>query len=134
RLLEISIQAVYIGAESEELLRTRRAGRYLAFMWRSLTPRIKHRLHPAARASWSSWARKFGRFIPRKAKRWGPDFRTMFKEIGSEDLYIDDYSFLSAIAHGIGDSQVFQHSVRRVRVHSHEFAPVLLVYGSRYYL
>jgi hypothetical protein len=134
RLLELSIQVVYIGAESVEEERLRRAGCYLAFMWRQLPPRIKHRLPPHVRRQWTSLGRSYGRFVPRKAKKWGPDFRTMFKQAGSEDLYLKDYSILSAIAHGTADSQVFQFASPAIRVHSHEFAPILLVYSSRYYL
>ena len=58
----------------------------------------------------------------------------MFREIGSEMLYVRDYSFLSAIAHGRPDNQFFTFSSSTIRVHSHEFAPALLQYSSRYYL
>jgi hypothetical protein len=134
RLLELSVQAVYIGAESEQPEQLRRAGRYLAFLWRQLPGRMKHRLPSSLRAEWTGWARKYGRLVPARAKQWGPTFREIFREVGAEDLYLQDYSFLSAIAHGSSDAQVFQHSVRRVRLHSHDFAPIVLVYASRYYL
>jgi len=58
----------------------------------------------------------------------------MFCEIGGEKVYLKDYSFLSAIAHGRPDNQFFTFSSSTIRVHSHEFAPVLLGYSSRYYL
>jgi len=134
RLLELSVQAVYIGAESVERERLRRAGKYLAYLWRQLTPTLKKRLPPGIRKNWTDWARRYGRFVPLRAKRWGPDFRTMFREVGSEDLYLTDYAFLSSMAHGAADSQVFQYSVRRVRIHRHDFVPILLVYSSRYYM
>ncbi len=134
RLLELSVQAVYIGAESVESQRIRRAGKYLAYLWRQLTPTLKKRLPPGVRKDWTTWARRYGRFVPRTAKRWGPDFRSMFKEVGREDLYLTDYAFLSSMAHGAADSQVFQYSVRRIRIHRHDFAPVVLVYSSRYYM
>ncbi len=134
RLMELGVQAVYIGAESEDRERKKRAGQYLAFMWRQLPPRIKHRLPSAARREWSAIARGYGRFVSARAKSWGPNWRDMFREIGSESLYVKDYSFLSAIAHGRPDNQFFTFSSRTIRVHSHEFAPALLRYSSRYYL
>jgi hypothetical protein len=134
RLMELGVQAVYIGAESEDKERQKRAGTYLAFMWRQLPPRIKHRLPLPIRTVWSKIARRHGRFVSAKAKTWGPRWRDMFREIGSETLYLKDYSFLSAIAHGRPDNQFFTFSRSTIKVHSHEFAPVLLGYSSRYYL
>ena len=64
RLLELSVQAVYIGAESEDRLRERKAGRYLSFMWRQLPRKIKHRLPAPIRAQWTAIARKYARFVP----------------------------------------------------------------------
>jgi len=58
----------------------------------------------------------------------------MFRAIGNEPLYVKDYSFLSAIAHGRPDNQFFTFSSSTIRVHGHEFAPALLNYSSRYYL
>jgi hypothetical protein len=134
RLLELSVQAVYIGAESDERVRVRRAGMYLAFLWRQLTPVFKRRLPPGVRKDWTAWARRYGRYIRRRARRWGPDFREMFTQVGSEELYLTDYAFLSSMAHGAADSQVFQYSVERIRIHRHDFVPVVLIYSSRYYL
>ncbi len=134
RLLELSIQAVYIGAETEEKTRRQRAGAYLAYLWRQLPRRIKQRLPDLIRARWTSIGRGYGRHVRRGAVRWGPRFITMFEEVGSGDLYRSDYAFLSAIAHGSADSQVFDFSADAVRIHRHDFVPVLLIYSSRYYL
>lgn len=134
RLLELSVQAAYIGSESDDGERRRRAGRYLAFLWRQLPRRIKLRLPTQVRRQWISIGRGYGRFVRNGATRWGPNFRSMFTAIGSEDLYLTDYALLSSIAHGAEDSQVFQFSSTRVRLHTHQFVPILLVYGSRYYL
>jgi ABC-type lipoprotein release transport system permease subunit len=38
RLLEIGVQAVYIGADSEPKVCEERGGRYLAFLWREMNP------------------------------------------------------------------------------------------------
>lgn len=133
RLLEMSVQAVYIGQEGDERLRRRRAGQFTAYLWRQLTPGQKRILPPAIRARWTSLGRGYGRFIPRSIG-WGPSFRQMFKDIGHLDLWETDYSLLSSIAHGTADTQVFQFSSRNVRVHDDRFASVLLTYASRYLL
>lgn len=134
RLLELSVQAVYIGMEEDDKIRNRRSGAYLAFMWRQLPQRIKRKLPLNVRQHWVGIARGNGRFVKPKAMRWGPNFRTMFQAIGADDLYVSDYSFLSSIAHGSADYQVFQYSASTIRVHSDQFAPILLVYSSRYYV
>lgn len=134
RLLELSVQAVYVGAESEERVRERKAGRYLSFMWRQLPRRIKHRLPAGVRTQWTTIARKYARFVPRKARSWGPNWREMFREIGAEPTYKADYGFLSAIAHGSPDNQVFVFSQSRIRLHSHRFVSILLGYATKYCL
>src|SRR5258708_39038412 len=68
RLMELAVQSVYVGAESEERLRERRAGRYLSFMWRQLPRKIKHRFPPAVRSQWTAIARKHAQLVPRKAR------------------------------------------------------------------
>ena len=132
RLLELSVQVVYVGAESEEHLRERKAGRYVSFMWRQLPRKIKHRLPPGIRSQWTAIARKYARFVTRKARSWGPNWREMFREIGAEPTYIADYRFLSAIAHGSPDNQVFVFSQARIRLHSHQFVSILLAYATKY--
>ena len=134
RLLELSVQAIYIGSESEEQERRGRAGQYLAYLWRQLPQRIKHRFPPHVRRRWTGIGRGYGRRIPQKAKRWGPSFFTMFEAIGSEALYRSDYALLSSIAHGSADDQVMQFSGRQLAIQGHDVAPILLVYSSRYYL
>ncbi len=125
RLMELSVQAAYIGAEADGKRREQRAGSYLAFMWRQLRPRIKHRLSLVARREWSAIARRYGRFVNSNAKTWGPNWRDMFREIGNEALYLKDYTFLSGMAHGRPENQFFTFSSSTIRVHSHEFAPML---------
>lgn len=132
RLLEISIQATYIAADSEASVRDRRAGMYLAFLWRRLPRHIKKLLPPIVRAEWSRAAHSFGRFVPAKAKRWGPDFRRMFRECGAEDLYVSDYNFLSGIAHGSPEEQILRFSEAQVRAHDDRHVSALLIYGSKY--
>jgi hypothetical protein len=134
RLMELSVQAVYIGAESEPREKKRRAGSYIAFMWRQVPPKNKHRLPEEVREYWSAMARSYGRFVRAKAKRWGPTWKDMFEAIDQGALYASDYSFLSSIAHGQPDSQIPVFSRDTIRVYSHEFVPVLLSYSSKYYL
>lgn len=134
RLMELGVQAVYIGAESDAREQERRAGRYITYLWRQLPRRIKHRLPPPIRHQWTAMARRYAHLVSRKANKWGPSFFEMFRDIGTEKTYRRDYSLLSAIAHGSSDSQVFTYSRTRIRVHSHQFASALLRFASRYYL
>ena len=134
RILELSVQAVFIGAESDKQIQRRRAGSYCAFLWRQLPGHIKHRLPESARRTWIGLGKGYGRWVQKGAKRWGPSFFDMFKEIGREDLYRTDYALLSSIAHGANDHQVFQFSEQSIRLHSREFVPILLVYSTRYFL
>lgn len=133
RLLEISIQGVYIGAEQDAKIRERKAGSYLAFLWRRLPRRVKSVIPAPVRMEWTSIGRSYGRFVPRRSKRWGPNWRAMFKECGSEDLYDTDYAFLSGIAHGSPEEQVFRFSMETIRVHDDRHVSPLLVYSSRYF-
>jgi hypothetical protein len=132
RLLEISIQATYIAGDDTEATRARRAGSYLAFLWRRLPRRTKRLLPDLLRAEWSQTARRFGRFVRAKAKRWGPDWRTMFRECNAEDLYDSDYAFLSEIAHGSPAEQILRFSAEQIRAHDDRHVSTLLVYGSKY--
>ena len=134
RLLELAVQAVYIGAESDDRERARRAGKYVAFMWRQLPRRVKQRFQNSVREYWSAMARSYGRFVPAKAKTWGPNWKQMFTEIGHVSLYESDYAFLSSIAHGRSEHQILAFSEGTIRVHSHEFTSILLRYSSKYYL
>jgi Family of unknown function (DUF5677) len=132
RLLEISIQATYIAADDDQRTRDRRAGSYLAFLWRRLPRRVKSLLPPTVRSEWSMTARRYGRFVGRKAKRWGPDWRTMFRECQAEDLYDSDYAFLSGVAHGSPEEQIVRFSLNQIRAHDDRHVSHLLIYGSKY--
>ncbi len=134
RLLELSVQTAFIGAEQDTSEQERRAGRYIAFMWRCLPRTVKHRLPAAIRNQWTGVARSFGRFVPKKAKTWGPNWREMFSEVGAEKLYHTDYQWLSGIAHGRYEGQVFIYSSEPIRAHTHEPASILLVSSTKYYL
>jgi hypothetical protein len=57
----------------------------------------------------------------------------MFRECGSEDLYDSDYAFLSGIAHGSPEEQVFRFSMPTIRAHDDRHVSTLLVYASKYY-
>lgn len=133
RLLELTIQAIFIGQESDPTLRRRRAGQFAAYLWRQLPRKAKQRLPPEIRAPWTSLGRGYGRFIRRK-NGWGPSLHDMFRDCGHLDLYRSDYKFLSSITHGTADSLVFQFSTTEIRVHDDRFASTLLIYASRYLL
>jgi hypothetical protein len=133
RLLELSVQAAYITAPSSEPERQRRAGRYLAFIWRRFPPRFRSKLPRPVRVEWSRIARRYGRWVPRKAKRWGPDFRKMFEEVGQPKTYDTDYAFLSSISHGRPEEQVIAYSQPSIRVTPHHHVSTILVFASRYH-
>jgi len=132
RLLELSIQATYIAKDESPKVRARRAGSYLAYLWRKLPRKAKRVLPAIHRDEWSGTARSYGRFVRRGAKRWGPDWRTMFKECHAEDLYDSDYEFLSNAAHGASAEQVIRFSSFPLTAHQDRHVSVLLVYSSRY--
>jgi len=132
RMLEISVQATYIAAESDPIVRQRRAGAFIAFMWRRLPRRIKGILPADVRSHWSTIAVRYGRFVRSKAKRWGPDFRTMFIECGVEQLYTTDYAFLSSVAHGAPETHIMRFSEQSVRAHDDRHVSTILVYGTKY--
>lgn len=134
RLLELSVQAVYIGGDDQATTCERRAGRYLAHLWRKFPRRFKSTLPAGMKAQWSRIARQYGRFVPKNANTWGPNWLTMFREIGHEQLYRSDYSLLSSIAHGRPDDQILTYSQAGIRVHRHEHSSVMLVYSTKYYL
>lgn len=134
RLMELAVQAVYIGAESEEEQRELKAGKYIAFMWRGLPEATRRRLPTTARARWSKIARRYGPRIPRRAKSWGPNWRDMFTAIGAQEAYDQDYSYMSAIAHGRPDNQLFAYASAHIEVHDHRHVSVMLSYALKYYL
>ena len=78
--------------------------------------------------------RGYGRYVPANARHWGPTFYDMFTELGQKQLYRQDYSFLSRLAHGTSDHQVFQFATVPIRLHRDDHASILLRYSSRYYL
>lgn len=134
RLLELAVQATYISCESDERERRRRAGRFAAFLWRRVPPDLKKRLPDEVRRMWIGLGKGYGRLVPKNARRWAPDFRTMFQHIDQDDLYVQDYSLLSSMTHGTSDHQVFQFATVPLRMHRDDFVPALLRYSSRYYL
>jgi hypothetical protein len=134
RLMELAVQSVYIGGESDEKVREKRGGMYLAHMWRQLGRKRHDSLPPHIRSMWSGFARRYGRYVPKKAKMWGPNWKDMFTAIGAADLYDDDYSFLSGIAHGRSDHQIILYSKTKVNLNDDAFVSVLVIYSTRYYL
>ena len=132
RLLELSVQAVYIGGESDPDLRSEKAGCYLAFLWRSVPDKVRTRLPDGIREEWSSVERSHGNLVHSKGKRWGPNWREMFEDCGHLGLYLSDYAFLSATAHGSFEGQTFRYSMSPIPMQDRRFLPHLLMYSSRY--
>ncbi|HET7023587.1 MAG TPA: DUF5677 domain-containing protein [Gemmatimonadales bacterium] len=134
RLMELGVQAAWIGLESDKYIRERRAGMYIAFMWRSLPRNAKSKLSPSLRRGWGRAAQRYGPNVPANAKQWYGNFRAICKDIGAEPMYLEDYSLLSQIAHGASDEQIMRFSRQRVKLRSTQFVPVLLAYSCRYHL
>jgi hypothetical protein len=134
RLMELGIQAAYITNPPDDQGKHRRAGKYLAFMWRQFPRRFRETFPPHLKAQWSQFARSYGRFVSAKAKTWGPNWKDMFEETGNLRTYTSDYAFLSAIAHGRPDEQILAFSGPTIRVTPHHHVSGLLIYASRYYL
>ena len=134
RLLELSVQAVYIAADDNPKVHQRRAGSYLAFLWRKFPRRFRQNFPAQAKARWSGYARQYGRFVKKNKKSWGPNWKQMFIDIGAEKLYNTDYALLSSSAHGSPDEQVLTFSATTVKVHAHHHVSALLVVASKYYL
>jgi len=134
RLLELSIQAAYITEPPDDKGRRRRAGMYLAFMWRQFPRRFRESFPSTLKAQWSKFARSYGRFVRAKAKTWGPNWKEMFEQTGHLSTYTSDYAFLSAIAHGRPDEQIIAFSGPTIRVTPHHHVSGLLIFASRYYL
>ena len=132
RCSELSVEAEYIGGESHPKLQCRKAGMYLAYLWRSLPKKYKAYIPEGTREEWSSVARSYGRFVPSKQKHWGPKWFDMFRDCEFEDLYREDYAFLSAIAHGSYEEQALRYSRSRVPMHDHHKMRILVIYASRY--
>jgi hypothetical protein len=133
RLLEIGVQAIYIGADSEAEERERRAGRYLAYLWREMPQPAKEHLKGPVADHWAGIAAKYGAEIPAKATRWGPSFAVMFRYAEREDTYKEDYSLLSRIAHGSPEEFIMQYSAEKVRLRFSLHTPSLIRVASRYY-
>jgi hypothetical protein len=134
RVLELAIQAVYIGGDDQEAVRPERAGRYIAHMWERLDSSVKAKFSDQAAAPWQSVYDQYSHLLSPKRKRWGPNFKQMFDEIGHPDTYRKDYSLLSEIAHGSPDDLIIHYSAPTVHLRPDVHVPTVLNYASRYYL
>lgn len=137
RLFELTLQALYIRHPGTEDERRKRAGRYLAFLWRQVHPHWRAQLPQPVREEWETIAVPYDSLLPAKARDWSDkDRRKMCHEVkggGAEgdDLY-DDYRFLSALAHGSSEKLLVDFSRTHLHTHEVKYAGVLMVYASRY--
>ncbi len=134
RLLEIAVQAIYITGDSDPGVRNERAGRFLARLWASIPDEWRTMMALEERAAWEAYYQAHRHLLPAKRKSWGPDFRSMFHEIGHVSTYEHDYSLLSSIAHGTPPSLVQDYAQSIVTLRSDTFVDVMLVFATRYYL
>ena len=134
RLLEIAVQTIYITADSDPDVRKERAGRYLAHLWDSVPDEWRATMPIPERNAWEAYYAAHSHLLPEKRKSWGPNFKSMFEEIGHLTTYEQDYSLLSSIAHGTPPSLVRDYAQGVVALRPDTFVPVVLVFASRYYL
>ena len=134
RILEIAVQTIYITGDSDREICKQRAGRYLAYLWDSIPTEWRTKMPPEERTVWETYYQAHQHRLPKKRKSWGPDFKSMFQEVGSLSTYEEDYSLLSGIAHGTPPSLVQDYAQPVVALRSDIFVPVMLVFASRYYL
>ena len=132
RLMELAITATYIYGDGVEADQASRAARYLVHMWRQLPEQALRQLSEQAIAEWRELDASVGDTLPAKARRWGPLWKDMFTDVGATDLYQEDYTFLSSMAHGSPDDLILLFSHRTIRVHRHGHASTLLKFGTRY--
>ena len=133
RLMELGIQAVYIGCDDDVEVTASRAGCYLAWIWRSAPDELHRHVPEAARQEWQKLVDDYGPQLP-KARRWGPSFRDMFEAAGLLDAYEQDYTLLSAIAHGSARDLALHYAMPIINLRSDMHVPALLIFASRYYL
>jgi hypothetical protein len=134
RLMELAVQSLYLWADGDTTLQEQRANRYLAHMWRQLPPRALDQMPEEIKTQWRAIDADVGDSLPANAKRWGPRWDRMFAEVGASEMYREDYSLLSNMAHGSPDDLVIRFSLTRIRVHRHEHAWVVLWYATKYFV
>ena len=69
RLLELSVQAVYISADDNPKVCQRRAGSYLAFLWRKFPRRFRQNFPAQAKARWCGYAGSMAASLKRRLRR-----------------------------------------------------------------
>lgn len=134
RLLEIAIQAIFIGAAPNRHEARQRAGAYLADLWDSLPVHVRATLPPEECATWDEYLNRYGHLLDPNRIRWGPSFRKLFAATGVSETYDEDYKLLSSIAHGSPPALVHAYAENVVNVHPDDLVPMILLFASRYYL
>jgi len=133
RLLELAVQSIYVGADSDEPVRAQRAADFLAFLWDAVPTVQKRKLPSELQAHWDDLAQPATDRRPNRS-RWGPRFDQMFEYAEVMETYRSDYKLLSSLAHGSSGSLIIQYSQSPIPVHSVSQVGALLIYASRYYL
>ncbi|MGH7514082.1 MAG: hypothetical protein ACREOQ_14300 [Gemmatimonadales bacterium] len=142
RSLELAVQAVYIGRESSEKERRKRAGRFLAFLWVKWPAQLRKAIPADERQAWDAVLQTYGAGFTPARPRWGPTFADIFADLEEADTaagtprssYRDDYSYLSNIAHGTPPTLVHSYAQPVMPLHDARLVPRLLAIGSMYTL
>lgn len=134
RLMELAVQALYLWADGDVVVQQARASRYLAHMWRHLPDKAREKMPEPIRRPWQEVDAEVGDSLAAGAMRWGPRWKDMFAAVGASDMYDEDYSLLSSMAHGSPDDLVLEFSSQRIKMHRYEGAWVLLWYATKYFV
>lgn len=126
RILEVAMRMMWLHAkDKDDGVRDERVDDFLATLWHEWKPHSKS-LDSQERLAYES-------IYARASQRW-PDpkqppllkFKKMFREAGAEDLYENDYAFLSRIAHGTTPMLVRTYASPNIQVHDDAFVPAVL--------
>ena len=141
RLLELAVQAVYIGHHPDAEERERRAGAFLAFMWLKWPVKSRGAIPTDERDAYEQMVERYGSHFKPEQRQWGPSFGEIFAELEAKDFgegkpqvgCRQDYRYLSNVAHGSPPYLVHTYAQRGVvSLHDDRHVPALLLTGASY--
>jgi hypothetical protein len=134
RLMEIAVHAGFIIEPPDESGQRERARKYLVGLWFETPESVKDVLSPDYRAAWQQYYTEHKHLLPKQSRSGDASLWNMFRELGREDSYIQDYTFLSGIAYGNPPNLIYDYRHFSVEVRPDRLIPFILRYASRYCL
>jgi Family of unknown function (DUF5677) len=134
RLMEIAVHAGYVIEPPDESGQRERARRYLAVLWLETPESVKEALSPDYRAAWEQYYTTHKHLLPKRNRPRDPNFSDMFRELGREETHVQDYAFLSGLAHGHPPNLIYEYRHFSIEVRPDRLVPFILRYASRYCL